>query len=74
MARRLARDRLIPTRRRPLADRLPPAARTRRQDATERDAALEIHRTACLALAHFDTSWPAMDFTNRSVGRLFDSN
>jgi hypothetical protein len=56
MTRRLARDRPIPTRRRPLADRLPPAARTRRQDATERDAALEIHRTACLALAHFDTS------------------
>ena len=56
MARRLARDRLSPTRPLPLAGRLPPAARTRRQDATERSAALEIHRTACLALAHFDTS------------------
>ena len=56
MARRLARARLSPTRPLPLAGRLPPAARTRRQDATERDAALEIHRAACLALAHFDTS------------------
>ena len=56
MARRLARDRLSPARPLPLAGRLPPAARTRRQDATERGAALEIHRTACLAFAHFDTS------------------
>jgi len=56
MARRLARARLSPARPLPLAGRLPPAARTRRQDATERAAALEIHRAACLALADFDTS------------------
>jgi hypothetical protein len=56
MARRLARARLSPTRPLPLAGRLPPAARTRRQDATERDAALSIHRAACLALARLDTS------------------
>jgi len=56
MAQCLTRARLSPARPLPLAGRLPPVARTRRQDATERDAALEIHRTARLALAHFDTS------------------
>ncbi len=56
MARRIARDRPDPARPRLLADRLPPAARTRRQDTTERDAALEIHRATCLALVRLDTS------------------